>query len=34
MFANEGIVKTQLIGEDDGLTVFVQGFCGVALQRV
>ena len=34
VFANEGIVKPELIRKDDGLAVFVQGFRGVTLQGV
>ena len=34
MLADEGIIKTQLVGEDDGLAVFLQGVGATALLRV
>ena len=34
MFAHKSIVVTQLIGQDNDVPVFSQGFCGAARSRV
>ena len=34
MLANECVVKTQLVGENDGLAVFLQGLGAIASQRM
>jgi hypothetical protein len=34
MLADKGIVKTELVGKKNGLSVLMQGFGGVPVQRV
>jgi hypothetical protein len=34
VLAHKRIVKPQLVGIDDGLAVFMQGFSGIPMQRV
>jgi hypothetical protein len=34
VFTDEYIVKAELVGQDDGLSVFLQSLGGVAMQRV